>query len=70
MEIGKQNSRNFPGPFQGFYHFSRTQFLPNFVLNNAKNANFSTGNVEVEKGSLVFFHFDSGDKNWTTAQIE
>ena len=30
-----------PGLFQGFFPFSRTQFLPNFVLNNAKNALFS-----------------------------
>ena len=28
---GKQNSRTFPGLFQDFFHFSRTQFLPNFV---------------------------------------
>ena len=40
--------------------FSRTQFLPNFVLNNAKNALFSAENIEVKR--LVFFDPDSGDK--------
>ena len=57
-----------PGLFQGFFPFSRTQFLPNFVLNNAKNALFSAENIEVKR--LVFFDRDSGDKNGTIAQIE
>ena len=30
-EMGKQNSRTFPGLFQDFFHFTRTQFIPNFV---------------------------------------
>ena len=30
-EMRKQNSRTFPGLFKDFFHFSRTQFLPNFV---------------------------------------
>ena len=49
-----------PGLFQGFFPFSRTQFLPNFVLNNTKNALFSAENIEVKR--LVFFDPDSGDK--------
>ena len=56
------------GLFQGFFPFSRTQFLPNFVINNAKNALFSAENIQVKR--LVFFDPDSGDKNGTIAQIE
>ena len=32
-EVGKKNSGTFPGQFLNFFHFSRTQFLPNNVQN-------------------------------------
>ena len=47
-EIGKQNSRTFPGLFQDFFHFSRTQFLPNLCKTTRKMHFFQAENVDVE----------------------
>ena len=38
-----------PGLFQDFFHFSRTQFLPNFISNYAKKCIFSAESVEIKR---------------------
>ena len=48
--------------FPGLFHFPRTQFLSNFVLNNVKNAFFQPVASKL-KGALDFFDSDTGDKN-------
>ena len=63
---------------QGLYENEKTEFQDFFFIfqglnffqilykTTRKNALFSALNVEVEieKGALVFFDSDSGDKNW------
>ena len=53
-----------------FFHFSRTQFLPNFVYNNVKKCTFFSQKGRKEKVHSFSFYSDSGDKTRTTAQIE
>ena len=64
--MGKQNSRFFQDYSRTFFIFQGLNFFPIKYKTMQKMHIFSTGNVVVVKGTLVFFDSDSSDKNQDT----
>ena len=70
MEMGKQNSRTFPGLFHDFFSFFKNSISSNFCIKQHEKMHFFSRKHPNEKAHSISLILTPVIKNGTTAQIE
>ena len=60
---GKTEAQDFSRTIPGLFHFSRTQFFPQFCITQRLKVHFFQPEAAKRIGALDFFDSDTGDKN-------